>query len=146
MAPEAHNMGKVSIRMYFLFALSSLAFLAVLAVSPVKDLRREWKVYKRGYAHLAQTRADTKVLLADYTSDIDQIWIEDLNVVDRCTTCHLGISQSHLADASIPQPYRAHPPIPHHLKDWGCVVCHRGQGAATEVAEAHETTLAWEQP
>ena len=30
--------------------------------------------------------------------------------------------------------------------EWGCTVCHRGQGAATEVAEAHETTLAWEQP
>jgi len=26
------------------------------------------------------------------------------------------------------------------------VVCHRGQGRATEVSEAHETTLAWEQP
>ena len=25
-------------------------------------------------------------------------------------------------------------------------ICHRGQGPATEVAEAHETTLAWEQP
>ena len=31
---------------------------------------------------------------------------------------------------------------------WGCTIfCHRGQGPATEVAEAHhETTLAWEQP
>ncbi len=29
---------------------------------------------------------------------------------------------------------------------WGCTACHRGQGAATETTEAHETTLAWEQP
>ena len=69
-----------------------------------------------------------------------------MNVTDRCTTCHQGITQASLADASIPQPFRAHPPIPHNVRDWGCTMCHRGQGPATEVAEAHETTLAWEQP
>ena len=69
-----------------------------------------------------------------------------MDVVDRCTTCHQGITQPTLLDASVPQPFRAHPPIPHAVREWGCAVCHRGQGPATEVAEAHETTLAWEQP
>jgi mono/diheme cytochrome c family protein len=32
------------------------------------------------------------------------------------------------------------------VREWGCTICHRGQGPATEVAEAHESTLAWEQP
>ena len=105
-----------------------------------------WKRYKRGYARFAQTRPDTKRLMADYGSDIDQISIPDMNVVERCTTCHQGISQSTLAEASVPQPYRAHPIVPHQVKAWGCVICHRGQGLATEVGEAHETTLAWEQP
>jgi mono/diheme cytochrome c family protein len=140
------DMGKVTNRMRFLFALASVVFVALLAISPVKDLRREWKVYKRDYTRFAQTRPDTKRLLADYHPGIDQIWIPEMNVVDRCTTCHQGLTQPSLADASVPQPFRAHPPIPHHVKDWGCVVCHRGQGPATEVAEAHETTLAWEQP
>jgi len=140
------DMGKVTSRMRFLFALSSVVFVALLAISPVKDLRREWKIYKRDYERFAQTRPDTKRLLADYHPGIDQIWIPEMNVVDRCTTCHQGLMQPSLADASVPQPFRAHPPIPHHVKDWGCVVCHRGQGPATEVAEAHETTLAWEQP
>ena len=99
-----------------------------------------------GLRRFAQTRPDTKRLLADSHPDIDQIWIPEMGVVDRCTTCHQGISQSSLAGASVPQPFRAHPPIPHHVQEWGCVVCHRGQGPATEVAEAHETTLAWEQP
>ena len=140
------DMGKVTSRMRFLFALASVVFVALLAISPVKDLRREWKIYKRDYTRFAQTRPDTKRLLADYHPGIDQIWIPEMNVVDRCTTCHQGLMQPSLADASVPQPFRAHPPIPHHVKDWGCVVCHRGQGPATEVAEAHETTLAWEQP
>src|SRR5712692_3076589 len=146
MAPKAEEMGKVSRRMRFLFALSSVVFVAVLAVSPVKDLRLEWKRYKRAYVRYAQTRPDTKRLLADYHLGIDQIWIPEMKVVDRCTTCHQGITVASLADASVPQPFRVHPPVPHPVKDWGCVICHRGQGAATEVAEAHKTTLAWEQP
>ena len=140
------RMGRVSRGLRLAFALSSVIFLAVLAISPVKDLRREWKRYKRDYIRFAQTRPDTKRLLADYRPDIDQIWLPEMGVVDRCTTCHQGISQPSLAGASVPQPFRAHPPIPHRVQEWGCVVCHRGQGPATEVAEAHETTLAWEQP
>ncbi len=149
MAPEAEQMGKISRRMRFLFALSGVVFVAVLAISPVKDLRSEWKQWKRAYVRYAQTQPDTKRLLADYHSDLDQIWIPEMNVVDRCTTCHQGITQASLASTSVPQPFRAHPPvehIPQHVRDWGCTVCHRGQGPATEVAEAHETTLAWEQP
>ncbi len=142
----AEEMGRVSRRLRLFFAVSSVIFVVVLAISPVKDLRREWKRYKRDYVRLAQSRPDTKSLLADFRPDIDQIWIPDMGVVDRCTTCHQGISQPSLAGASVPQPFRAHPPIPHHSQEWGCVVCHRGQGPATEVAEAHETTLAWEQP
>ncbi|HET8921794.1 MAG TPA: c-type cytochrome [Candidatus Acidoferrum sp.] len=142
----AEEMGKLTERTRRIFAVSSVAFLAVLAISPFKDLRREWKQYKRSYLRFAQSRPDTKKLLADYRPDIDQIWLPGMSVVDRCTTCHQGITQTSLGDKTVPQPFRAHPSIPHHVRDWGCTVCHRGQGPATEVAEAHESTLAWEQP
>ena len=142
----AEDMGRVSFRLRYAFAVSSVVFVAVLAISPVKDLRREWKQYKRGYVRFAETRPDTKRLLADVHPGIDQIWLPDMNVVDRCTTCHQAMTQPSLVGASVPQPYRAHPSVPHSVTDWGCVICHRGQGPATEVAEAHETTLAWEQP
>ncbi|HXZ18526.1 MAG TPA: c-type cytochrome, partial [Candidatus Acidoferrales bacterium] len=142
----ADDRGRLPLRLRYAFALSSVVFLAVLAISPVKDLRREWKQYKRGYVRFAESRPDTKSLLADLHPGIDQIWLPEMNVVDRCTTCHQGITQPSLSGAGVPQPYRAHPPIPHSAAEWGCVICHRGQGPATEVAEAHETTLAWEQP
>ena len=142
----AEEMGKLTRGLRLAFAISSVVFVAILAISPVKDVRREWKQYKRSYVRFAQTRPDTKRLLADFHSDIDQIWIPSMNVVDRCTSCHQGITQASLADRAVPQPFRAHPPIPHRAREWGCTVCHRGQGPATEVAEAHETTLAWEQP
>jgi mono/diheme cytochrome c family protein len=143
---QAEGMGQISRRLRLTFAVASVLFVIALAISPVKDLLREWKRYKRDYVSFAQTRPDTKRLLADYHADIDQIWIPDLGIVDRCTTCHQGITQPSLLDASVAQPFRMHPPIPHRVREWGCAVCHRGQGAATEVAEAHETTLAWEQP
>jgi len=142
----AEEMGKVTDRLRFVFAVSSLIFLAVLAISPLKDYNREWRQYKRSYLRFAQGRPDTKKLTADYRFSIDQIWLPSMNVVDRCTTCHQGITQASLADKSVPQPFRAHPPIPHNVREWGCTICHRGQGPATEVAEAHESTLAWEQP
>ena len=80
---------------------------------------REWKRYKRAYVRFAQTRPDTKRLLADYRPEIDQIWIPEMGVVDRCTTCHQGIAQPSLLDASVPQPFRAHPPIPHRVARLG---------------------------
>jgi mono/diheme cytochrome c family protein len=140
------KMGKVSGRFRAIFALASVAFAAVLAVSPVKDYFREWKRYEKDYLRYAQTRPDTKRLLADFHPGIDQIWIPDMKVLDRCTTCHQGITQASLSGPAVAQPFRAHSLIPHQVKEWGCVICHRGQGPATEVAEAHETTLAWEQP
>jgi mono/diheme cytochrome c family protein len=142
----AEDMGKLSHRVRLAFAVSTLLCVLVLAISPIKDFRAEWKHYKRLFLSFAQGRPDTKKLLADYNPNIDQAWIPGMNVVDRCSTCHLGMTQSTLSESSVPQPFRAHPPIPHNVRDWGCTVCHRGQGPATEVAEAHETTLAWEQP
>ena len=142
----AEQMGQISKRLRLAFAVTSIVFLFALAISPVRDFLREWKHYKRAYVNFAQTRPDTKRLLADYRPQIDQIWIPDLGVVDRCTTCHQGITEASLLDLSVPQPFRAHPPIPHPVLQWGCTACHRGQGAATEVTEAHETTLAWERP
>jgi mono/diheme cytochrome c family protein len=142
----AEDMGKVTKRLRLIFAVSSVVFLVVLAISPVRDFLSDWRRYERDYVRFAESRPDTKRLLADFRPEIDQIWIPQMQVVDRCTTCHQGIARPSLADASVPQPFRAHPPLPHRVRDWGCVVCHRGQGLATTVRDAHETTLAWEQP
>jgi len=122
----AEELGKASRRMRLAFAISSVAFLVVLAVSPVRDHLRAWKRYERDYIRFAQSRPDTKQLLAGNPFEIDQIWIPQMQVVDRCTTCHQGITQPTLEDSSVTQPFRAHPHIPHRVRDWGCVICHRG--------------------
>ena len=94
---------------------------------------------------MIRNRSDANTLQRHFQGGIQQIWLPELGVVDRCTSCHVGLKEASLTDVPM-QPFRTHPVIPHKLEQFGCTVCHRGQGAATTVEEAHNSTLAWEQP
>jgi mono/diheme cytochrome c family protein len=127
------------------FGVVSLVFLVSLAIAPAKNHFSEWRHYQHGYQKLIRNRSDAVTLQRHFQGGIQQIWLPDLGVTDRCTSCHVGLTEASLTDVSA-QPFRPHPVIPHKLEQFGCTVCHRGQGAATTVAEAHNSTLAWEQP
>lgn len=127
------------------FGVVSVIFLGSLAVAPAKNFFSEWRHYQHGYLKLIRNRSEANTLQRHFQSGIQQIWLPDLGVVDRCTSCHLGLKEASLTDVAT-QPYRKHPVIPHQLDQFGCTICHRGQGAGTTVAEAHNSTLAWEQP
>ena len=127
------------------FGVVSLIFLASMAIAPAKNFFSEWRHYQHGYLSLIRNRSEANTLQRHFQGGIQQVWLPDLGVVDRCTSCHVGLKEASLTDVSI-QPYRKHPVIPHLLDQFGCTMCHRGQGAATTVAEAHNSTLAWEQP
>ena len=127
------------------FGSMSVVLLAMLAIAPAKNYFSEWRHYQKGYLKLIRTRADALTLQRHFSPGFQQIWLPEMGVVDRCTTCHVAMRETSLSDVST-QPYRPHPPIPHSLTQFGCVVCHRGQGAATTVEEAHRSTKAWEQP
>jgi mono/diheme cytochrome c family protein len=127
------------------FGVVSVVLLALLAIAPAKNHFSEWRHYQQSYLRLIRDRSDALSLRRHFQGDIQQIWLPDLAVVDRCTTCHQGLKENSLADVS-EQPFGKHPVIPHKLDEFGCVMCHRGQGPATTVSEAHYSTLAWEQP
>jgi mono/diheme cytochrome c family protein len=127
------------------FGSVSVIFLVSLAIAPAKDHFSEWRHYQNQYVKLVAGRADALTLQRHLERGIQQIWIPEQGVVDRCTTCHVALKEASLANITT-QPFRPHPPIPHKLAEFGCVTCHRGQGAATTVAEAHSSTKAWEQP
>jgi mono/diheme cytochrome c family protein len=129
------------------FAWASLLLLITLAIAPTKDFFKEWRQYQRKYISYLSTRPDGTALKKHFEGGIQQTWLPELGVVDRCETCHTAVAEKSLqGDASVPEPFRAHAPAGHNVRDWGCVMCHRGQGFATEVVEAHENTRAWEQP
>ena len=127
------------------FGVVSLLLLISLAIAPAKNHFSEWRHYQKQYLALVRSRGDAVTLQRHFHDGIQQIWIPEQGVVDRCTTCHVGLKEASLADVSA-QPFRRHPVIPHTSEQFGCVMCHRGQGAATTVEEAHRSTLAWEQP
>lgn len=129
------------------FGWASLLLLLTLAVAPTKDFFKEWRQYQRKYVSYVSDRPDGIALKKHFEGGIKQTWLPELGVVDRCETCHTAVTEkSLLGDASASEPFRAHAPSGHNVQDWGCVVCHRGQGSATEVVEAHEDTRSWEQP
>ncbi len=138
-------------RLWFCFAVSSVVFLAVLAVSPVKDYFREYRRYQSEYRQrLLQSATSLKELKQARAREVteEQIWLPKLdNHVDRCVSCHLGTNEPRMANA--PEPFRQHPPTPHTPGDFdrfGCVACHQGQGRATTVAEAHGHVPDWNSP
>jgi len=127
------------------FGWMSLLLLLLLAIAPTKYHFADWRRYQRGYERLISRRSDAVTLRRHFEPGIQQIWLPEMGVTDRCTTCHTALKEATLLDVST-QPYRHHPVIPHKAEDMGCVICHRGQGAATTVDEAHQSTLAWEEP
>lgn len=127
------------------FGTLSVLFAALLAMAGAQDHFSPWRHYQGEYLRLVRGRTDALALERRFQPGIQQLWLPDQGVVDRCTTCHLALQEASLANA-IGQPFRAHPPIPHSLTEFGCVTCHGGQGAATTVEEAHGSAKAWEQP
>ena len=127
------------------FGVVSLVLLAALAIAPAKDHFSEWHGYQQRYLSLIRDRGDALSLRRRFQPGIRQVWLPELGVVDRCATCHEGLKEASLADVH-EQPFREHPAIPHKLDEFGCVICHRGQGAATTVAEAHHSERAGEEP
>jgi len=127
------------------FGLVSLLLLISLAIAPAKNHFSEWHHYQKQYLAMIRGRGEAITLQRHLQEGIQQIWLPEIGVVDRCTTCHVGSKETSLADVTT-QPFRRHPVIPHRIDQFGCVMCHRGQGPATTVEEAHRSTLAWEQP
>jgi mono/diheme cytochrome c family protein len=122
-------------------AIVAVLFLAVLAVSPLKDYLREWKYCQSGYNRLV---AALPQRVKPVEIGIRQMWIQKLDRVDRCVTCHLGVKEPALHDA--PEPYRTHPRIYHDVDDLGCTFCHEGQGSATEYRESTGKVRYWDRP
>ncbi len=140
-----------------LFILSPV-FLVLCVLAIRSEGERPWmgyqKEFKQLYAARARAKADEAASAGDAQQSarwrriatdivrseprIEQVYIEEVNVADRCVTCHSGIDNALFADA--PQPFRTHPgmALKHHdVTRFGCTLCHDGQGAALTVADAH---------
>ena len=104
----------------------------------------EWKKYLKEYKNYLEQKVSSGAGSAlDFS--VKQIWLPELNRVDRCISCHLGYDQPNMAEA--PEPFRSHPEIkPHSISKMGCTVCHGGQGFALKKKDAHGEIKHWAEP
>lgn len=116
---------------------SSLGVLALLVFAAAQEnFFKEWRRH--------QLRADS---LAEHGVDVRlrQVVVPSLNVIDRCVSCHVGMAPGEPAIAG-DKVLGAHKPVVHDPAEFGCTVCHGGQGRATERADAHGDARHWPEP
>ncbi|WFB37814.1 c-type cytochrome [Kiritimatiellota bacterium B12222] len=126
---------------------SMVLFLLTLAVF-IQASHQPWKPYQRAFIHSLREKAETPAefnAIKNFQMGIRQIEIPALGRIDRCTTCHLAVNHPDFINA--PQPIRSHPYAEHHsFEEFGCTVCHRGNGLATSADAAHGLTPDATQP
>jgi mono/diheme cytochrome c family protein len=114
---------------------SSLGVLALLVTAALQEnVFREWR---RIQARAASPEGPIPVQLR-------QVVNPALDVADRCVSCHVAMApgEQGVAGAGL----AAHPPVVHDPAEYGCTVCHGGQGRATDKADAHGRVPFWPEP
>jgi len=145
-------------RARLLLGVLAVAFLLLAVVALRREDRPEWAKWQDAFRALrvqhaqaavdeATKRADAaaaaraRTTLAEYAAEpaaVQQIYLAEIGVVDRCITCHRGVVDPAFADA--PQPFRTHPGDllrVHDVDHIGCTPCHQGDGLATTAEAAH---------
>jgi len=138
---------KISRRELVLLLVAAAFMVAVGVAAIVHDTVPDWKYYQSEFREIVAERFGD-VDPATLPSGIQQIWVDDLDRVDRCTTCHLGVVWRGLEE--VEQPWTTHP-MPeifddHPMEEFGCTVCHGGQGFALTENDAHGFVEHWEEP
>jgi DMSO reductase family type II enzyme heme b subunit len=132
--------------------ISALILLAYTLFSAYREVTPEWKKYQVAYKNLFIKNAKDEPIREKAKSleiGIQQIYLGTLKRVDRCTNCHMGVENPLMANEEIP--YKQHSGnylTDHPLNEFGCTVCHYGQGRATNMKEAHgtERDTHWDYP
>ncbi|MDY6824413.1 MAG: c-type cytochrome [Thermodesulfobacteriota bacterium] len=161
---------QMSVHIRIIFGI--IAFLVLIATIFViatesKD-RFEWKQYQAEYhdryaerlaKKLDQARAagDEEALqkwskLQNDLARASEIKIRDVylpgpEVRDLCMTCHVAVKNTLFMDAE--NPLKAHPTEilkDHKISNFGCTLCHHGQGVGLETDKAHGFEHNWEKP
>lgn len=106
----------------------------------------DWKLYQEAFRDLIAEKYGAEKA-AQIPRGLQQIWVADLDRVDRCVTCHQGLDWKGLED--VDNPFKSHPRQileKHPVEQFGCTSCHGGQGYATDIDAAHGNTEHWEEP
>jgi cytochrome c2 len=129
-----------------LLAVGALTAVVAVAVI-VLEMRSGWRYYQSEFGAIVEARV-ADVEPSQIPSGVQQVWIEELDRVDRCTTCHLGVEWKGLDDVELPWGSHPNPELlaTHPVAEYGCTLCHGGQGYAVTEYAAHGWVNDWEEP
>lgn len=120
----------------YLLLISSLGTLVLLAAAAVdENFLKEWR---RIQAVAAGEEGPIAVQLR-------QVVNPQLGIADRCVSCHVAMGPGEQGVRG-GETLKPHPPVVHDPAEYGCTVCHGGQGQATEKADAHGHVHFWPEP
>lgn len=129
----------------------SLATIAVLGAAALKEnVFAPWRLVQMEYQEILREKATDewgREVAASHEIGLRQIVVPELGVMDRCVTCHNGFDDPRMANE--PQPHATHPGQYldwHEANRFGCTICHRGQGAATDFEDAKGADRHWDYP
>ena len=126
--------------------LVALAVLGICGVLLARETSPGYEPYQEEFRRLVEERFGPE-RAAQTPVGLQQIWLPSADRVDRCVSCHLGVTWTGLDDAE--PPYSTHPEAPlqnHPVESFGCTLCHGGQGPATRLPDAHGWVAHWEDP
>lgn len=114
---------------------SSLGVLALLIIAALQEnVFREWR----------QIQSQASGADGPLPVQLRQVVNTSLGVADRCVSCHVAMAPGEQGVAG--PGMAAHPPVVHDPAEFGCTVCHGGQGRATDKADAHGRVPFWPEP
>ncbi|MBI4893337.1 MAG: c-type cytochrome [Acidobacteria bacterium] len=120
----------------YLLLISSVAvFLLLCWAAVAENYLKEWR----------RIQATGRGEEGRIAVQLRQVVNNNLGVADRCVSCHvtMGPGEQGVRGAAVLMP---HKPAVHDPAEYGCTVCHGGQGQATEKADAHGRVHFWPEP
>lgn len=150
-------------KMRLLLAIAGFIILVVHGMVFYDQFFHSWERYQNAYFDQARSMARSDSERAAYDGrdpKIEQLLVTRFGDarVDRCTTCHIAIDDPRFEQYA--EPLRSHPYAEsmgdrmvngawerrHKFADFGCTVCHAGQGRGLEAFDAHGEDHFWPEP
>ena len=121
---------------------ASLASLLLLGVAAYQEnVLQPWRQLQARYAALQAATPGNPA----FEVKLRQVVQPALKATDRCISCHVGMAPGEVGVEGDPV-FGPHPDVVHDPAEFGCVVCHGGQGRATETFAAHGAVPHWPTP
>lgn len=120
----------------YLLLFASLSVLALLTGAAIQEnFLKDWRRIQ------VQGQTDDGPIAVQ----LRQVVNNNLGVADRCVSCHVSMApgEQSVRGAAL---LVAHKPVVHDPAEYGCTVCHGGQGQATEKLDAHGDVHFWPEP